>query len=68
VSNADGLNPFRGADQAEIDASAVPAQGSSLEGAVRKAVAGLHTYHHHRGHTPLDGRPPAGRVPNLAGQ
>jgi transposase InsO family protein len=28
----------------------------------------LHTYNHHRGHTPLDGHPPASRVPNLSGQ
>jgi transposase InsO family protein len=28
----------------------------------------LHTYNHHRGHTALDGRPPASRVPNLTGQ
>ncbi|MBO2436766.1 IS481 family transposase, partial [Actinomadura nitritigenes] len=25
----------------------------------------LHTYNHHRGHTALDGQPPASRVPNL---
>ncbi len=28
----------------------------------------LHTYSHHCGHTALGGKPPAGRVPNLAGQ
>ncbi|MFE4954762.1 integrase core domain-containing protein [Streptomyces sp. NPDC056653] len=28
----------------------------------------LHTYHHHRGHTALNGQPPASRVPNLTGQ
>ena len=28
----------------------------------------LHTYHHHRGHTALKGKPPASRVPNLTGQ
>jgi transposase InsO family protein len=28
----------------------------------------LHTYNHHRGHTALDGQPPASRVPNLTGQ
>ncbi|KFU75305.1 integrase core domain-containing protein, partial [Amycolatopsis lurida] len=28
----------------------------------------LHTYNHHRGHTALDGKPPASRVPNLSGQ
>jgi transposase InsO family protein len=28
----------------------------------------LHTYNHHRGHTALDGKPPATRVPNLTGQ
>jgi transposase InsO family protein len=28
----------------------------------------LHTYNHHRGHTALDGQPPASRVPNLSGQ
>ena len=28
----------------------------------------LHTYNHHRGHTALDGHPPATRVPNLTGQ
>ncbi|MFH9293202.1 hypothetical protein [Streptomyces sp. NPDC017520] len=27
-----------------------------------------HTSHHHRGHTPLAGKPPASRVPNLTGQ
>ena len=28
----------------------------------------LHTYNHHRGHTALEGQPPATRVPNLTGQ
>ncbi|WP_375426245.1 IS481 family transposase [uncultured Friedmanniella sp.] len=28
----------------------------------------LHTYNHHRGHTALQGQPPASRVPNLSGQ
>ncbi|RAY10637.1 IS481 family transposase, partial [Actinomadura craniellae] len=28
----------------------------------------LHTYNHHRGHTALDGQPPASRVTNLSGQ
>ena len=28
----------------------------------------LHTYNHHRGHTALNGHPPASRVPNLTGQ
>jgi transposase InsO family protein len=28
----------------------------------------LHTYNHHRGHTALDGHPPASRIPNLTGQ
>jgi transposase InsO family protein len=28
----------------------------------------LHTYNHHRGHTALNGQPPATRVPNLTGQ
>ena len=28
----------------------------------------LHTYNHHRGHTALNGQPPASRVPNLTGQ
>ena len=28
----------------------------------------LHTYNHHRGHTALDGKPPASRVTNLSGQ
>ncbi|WP_280273470.1 IS481 family transposase, partial [Nocardia wallacei] len=28
----------------------------------------LHTYNHHRGHTALDGHPPASRIPNLSGQ
>jgi transposase InsO family protein len=28
----------------------------------------LHNYNHHRGHTALNGLPPASRVPNLAGQ
>ena len=28
----------------------------------------LHTYNHHRGHTALNGHPPATRVPNLSGQ
>ena len=28
----------------------------------------LHTYNHHRGHTALEGHPPASRVPNLTGQ
>ncbi|UNO43511.1 IS481 family transposase [Streptomyces sp. MST-110588] len=28
----------------------------------------LHTYNHHRGHTALQGKPPASRVPNLTGQ
>ncbi|WP_248958444.1 IS481 family transposase [Sphaerisporangium perillae] len=28
----------------------------------------LHTYNHHRGHTALNGQPPASRVPNLSGQ
>jgi transposase InsO family protein len=28
----------------------------------------LHTYNHHRGHTALNGLPPATRVPNLTGQ
>jgi hypothetical protein len=28
----------------------------------------LHTDNHHRGHTALDGPPPASRVPNLRGQ
>ena len=28
----------------------------------------LHTYNHHRGHTALDGQPPASCVPNLSGQ
>ncbi len=27
----------------------------------------LHTYNHHRGHTALNGQPPASRVPNLTG-
>ncbi|MFI9451549.1 IS481 family transposase [Amycolatopsis sp. NPDC052450] len=27
----------------------------------------LHTYNHHRGHTALNGKPPASRVPNLTG-
>lgn len=30
--------------------------------------AWLHTYNHHRGHTALKGKPPAGRVTNLTGQ
>ena len=30
--------------------------------------AWLHTYNHHRGHTALNGKPPASRVPNLTGQ
>ena len=30
--------------------------------------AWLHTYNNHRGHTALDGRPPASRVTNLSGQ
>ncbi|BFU41930.1 IS481 family transposase [Krasilnikovia sp. MM14-A1004] len=30
--------------------------------------AWLHSYNHHRGHTALNGRPPASRVPNLLGQ
>ncbi len=30
--------------------------------------AWLHTYNHHRGHTALNGQPPATRVPNLTGQ
>ncbi|WP_182904319.1 integrase core domain-containing protein, partial [Microbispora sp. H13382] len=30
--------------------------------------AWLHTYNHHRGHTALNGLPPASRVPNLMGQ
>jgi transposase InsO family protein len=30
--------------------------------------AWLHQYNHHRGHTALDGHPPASRVPNLTGQ
>jgi transposase InsO family protein len=28
----------------------------------------LHTYNHHRGHTALNGKSPADRVPNLSGQ
>ena len=28
----------------------------------------LHSYNHHRGHTALNGKPPASRVPNLTGQ
>jgi transposase InsO family protein len=28
----------------------------------------LHTYNHHRGHTALNGQPPASRVPNLTGE
>ena len=28
----------------------------------------LHMYNHHRGHTALDGLPPASRVTNLTGQ
>jgi transposase InsO family protein len=28
----------------------------------------LHTYNHHRGHTALNGKPPASRVTNLSGQ
>ncbi|OIV35982.1 IS481 family transposase [Mangrovactinospora gilvigrisea] len=28
----------------------------------------LHAYNHHRGHTALQGQPPASRVPNLTGQ
>ncbi|MET8147608.1 IS481 family transposase [Actinoplanes sp. NPDC049668] len=28
----------------------------------------IHTYNHHRGHTALNGLPPASRVPNLTGQ
>jgi transposase InsO family protein len=28
----------------------------------------LHTYNHHRGHTALNGHPPASRIPNLTGQ
>jgi transposase InsO family protein len=28
----------------------------------------LHAYNHHRGHTALNGHPPASRVPNLTGQ
>ncbi|MBA5221225.1 IS481 family transposase, partial [Streptomyces griseoaurantiacus] len=31
-------------------------------------TAWLHTYNHHRGHTALEGQPPASRVPNLTGQ
>jgi transposase InsO family protein len=31
-------------------------------------AAWLHTYNHHRGHTALQGQPPATPVPNLAGQ
>jgi transposase InsO family protein len=35
----------------------------------RQAFPGwLHTYKHHRGHTALNGLPPASRVPNLTGQ
>ncbi|MEU1321262.1 IS481 family transposase [Streptomyces tibetensis] len=35
----------------------------------REAFPGwLHTYNHHRGHTALNGQPPASRVPNLTGQ
>jgi transposase InsO family protein len=35
----------------------------------RQALPGrLHTYNHHRGHTALNGLPPASRVPNLTGQ
>ena len=30
--------------------------------------AWLHTYNHHRGHTALNGSPPASRIPNLTGQ
>ena len=30
--------------------------------------AWLHAYNHHRGHTALNGSPPASRVPNLTGQ
>ncbi|TQL95924.1 transposase IS481 family protein [Actinoallomurus bryophytorum] len=28
----------------------------------------LHAYNHHRGHTALNGQPPASRIPNLTGQ
>jgi transposase InsO family protein len=35
----------------------------------RQALPGwLHSYNHHRGHTALNGLPPASRVPNLSGQ
>jgi transposase InsO family protein len=35
----------------------------------REALPGwLHLYNHHRGHTALNGLPPASRVPNLSGQ
>ena len=35
----------------------------------RQALPGwLHLYNHHRGHTALNGQPPASRVPNLTGQ
>lgn len=30
--------------------------------------AWLHTYNHHRGHTALNGLPPASRAPDLRGQ
>lgn len=40
---------------------------SDIEG--REAFPGwLHSYHHHRGHTALAGKPPASRVPNLTRQ
>jgi transposase InsO family protein len=35
----------------------------------RQALPGwIHSYNHHRGHTALNGLPPASRVPNLTGQ
>nr|WP_189653819.1 integrase core domain-containing protein [Nonomuraea spiralis] len=42
------------------------AQPYASETARRAALpAWLHTYNHHRGHTALNGLPPASRVPNL---
>jgi transposase InsO family protein len=45
------------------------AQPYTSETERRQALPGwLHTYNHHRGHTALNGLPPASRVPNLTGQ
>ena len=45
-----------------------PAPTAQKPNAAKPSPHWLHTYNHHRGHTALEGQPPASRVPNLSGQ